>query len=55
MISKKASQELYAVMKEFVDAALIPSMLDALQTRVPGNQSYRDTIEEVKRLAREDD
>jgi hypothetical protein len=47
MLSKRATQELYEVMKEFVPAERLPALVFALMTRVSGNRSFKDTMAEV--------
>lgn len=49
MVSKRAAQDLYKVMKQYVAPELLPAMLVDL-SHVPGNRSYQDTIAEVKKL-----
>lgn len=50
MISKQAAVQLYTVLKDYVPRERISNLLLDLRNRVPGNQSYRDTIDAMVHL-----
>lgn len=49
MISKKAAEDLYCVLRKYVRLEAVPELLQDL-AKLPGNRSYKDTIAELQKI-----